>query len=189
MTDVIHICVAMKPLDGNFAQNALEHGVSGINVDGCRVVFVSDEDEKEAKEKQSLERGGFHGEKTGKYGTGEQVGFDRSGKGRWPANVVLSHHPECQQRGTKKVKGSVNHHQSGTSIGGDGVYQGGKKRVGHDYVVDGKETVADWACHPDCPVKKLDEQSFAGGWGETKRNPDFFKDKGGTSRFFKVIQE
>lgn len=31
------IIVAMKPLDGTFAQNALKHGVAGMNIDGCRV--------------------------------------------------------------------------------------------------------------------------------------------------------
>jgi len=31
------IIVAMKPLDGTFAQNALKHGVAGFNIDGCRV--------------------------------------------------------------------------------------------------------------------------------------------------------
>jgi len=31
------IIVAMNPLDGTFANNALEHGVAGVNVDGCRV--------------------------------------------------------------------------------------------------------------------------------------------------------
>jgi len=31
------ILLAMKPTDGTFANNALTHGVAGINVDGCRV--------------------------------------------------------------------------------------------------------------------------------------------------------
>jgi len=31
------IILAMNPLDGTFANNALQHGVAGINVDGCRV--------------------------------------------------------------------------------------------------------------------------------------------------------
>lgn len=32
-----HIVLAMKPLDGNFVENALKHGVSGLNIDGCRI--------------------------------------------------------------------------------------------------------------------------------------------------------
>ncbi len=31
------IIVAMKPLDGTFAENAQRHGVAGLNIDGCRV--------------------------------------------------------------------------------------------------------------------------------------------------------
>jgi hypothetical protein len=37
MLGVFHICVAMKPLQSNFAANALEYGVAGLNIDGCRV--------------------------------------------------------------------------------------------------------------------------------------------------------
>jgi hypothetical protein len=39
----LHICVAMKPLDGNFAQNALSRGVAGLNVDGCRIEIIERE--------------------------------------------------------------------------------------------------------------------------------------------------
>ena len=31
MKGVIHIVVAMKPLDGNFVENAIQHGVAGLN--------------------------------------------------------------------------------------------------------------------------------------------------------------
>jgi hypothetical protein len=31
------IIVAMKPLDGTFAQNAMKHGVAGLNIDGSRI--------------------------------------------------------------------------------------------------------------------------------------------------------
>jgi len=37
MTDTIHIVLAMKPIEGNFSQNAIEHEVAGLNIDGCRV--------------------------------------------------------------------------------------------------------------------------------------------------------
>ena len=144
MVDVVHICVAMKPVKGTLAQNALEYGVAGINVEGCRVEFMSVGDERHTKERQSKERGGFHGENTGKYGTGEQVGFDQSGNGRWPANVIFEHHSECVLKGMKEVAS--------------------------------EERVEDWDCEEGCPVRNLDEVSLSG-----------FGDKGGASRFFKVI--
>ncbi len=31
------IIVAMKPNDGTYAENALKHGVAGLNIDGCRI--------------------------------------------------------------------------------------------------------------------------------------------------------
>ena len=37
MLSTFHIVLAMKPLQGNFCQNAIEHGVAGINIDGCRI--------------------------------------------------------------------------------------------------------------------------------------------------------
>ena len=42
MTGVIHIVVAMKPLDGNFASNAIKHGVAGLNIDACRIGYSAD---------------------------------------------------------------------------------------------------------------------------------------------------
>jgi len=71
------VIVAMKPLDGTFANNALVHGVAGLNVDGCRVGTGTIK---------------VNGWKCG----GEQVyngrqydGFDGgSHQGRWPANVI-----------------------------------------------------------------------------------------------------
>lgn len=35
--DTLLVVVAMKPLEGTFAANAIRHGVAGLNVDGCRV--------------------------------------------------------------------------------------------------------------------------------------------------------
>ena len=83
MVDVVHICVAMKPLEGNLPQNALKHGVAGLNVDGCRVnpgeLVPGGGNEKAS-----------HG---GRYGSGETSGVRPKVKphnqGRWPANVIL----------------------------------------------------------------------------------------------------
>lgn len=37
------IIVSMKPLDGTFAANAVNHGVAGLNIDGCRVPAGEDD--------------------------------------------------------------------------------------------------------------------------------------------------
>lgn len=36
------IIVAMKPLDGTFAENAIKHGVAGLNIDGGRIALNGD---------------------------------------------------------------------------------------------------------------------------------------------------
>lgn len=79
------ICVAMKPLSGTYAQNAIEHGVAGINVDGCRV----------GTEKRSAAFTSFapcHGNALGKPGTAEArrgtQGEPKEYTGRWPANII-----------------------------------------------------------------------------------------------------
>jgi site-specific DNA-methyltransferase (adenine-specific) len=71
------IIVARKPLVGTVAENVLEHGTGGINVDACRV----------AGHKPDTTRGA--GGQNGRYGQigGQGRVFD-DGRGRWPANLI-----------------------------------------------------------------------------------------------------
>jgi len=75
-------------------------------------------------------------------------------KGRWPANVILSHSPDCVCVGTRPSKGyTINRFKDGAKPFGDG--------AGHEYeseeVPCGEVEV--YACVPGCPVRMLDEQS------------------------------
>jgi len=83
MIDVVHICVAMKPLDGNFAQNAIKHGVAGINIDGSRIA---------GKVPVCTGQGFRTGKYGGKIGHGDTT-LDgqhwENTEGRFPANVIL----------------------------------------------------------------------------------------------------
>jgi DNA modification methylase len=123
-------------------------------------------------------------------------------RGRYPANLCLSHHPLCVCRGTKRVRGS---HDGGKSLpcGGAGYGEGWSGRAeGLGYAgPDGTEEVEDWACHPECPVFLLDGQAGASvsrqaerGAGLTyskRRGPEGvrgFDDSGGVSRFFYVAK-
>ena len=99
MIDTVHICVAMKPLDGNFAQNALEHGVSGINVDGCRV--ATDGEKVWGSDKPS----GF-GERDK-----AQQGRRYFTQGRWPANVLHDGSDEVTEQFPDVKTGSVKPHE------------------------------------------------------------------------------
>ena len=79
------ILVCMNPLDGTFANNALKHGVAGLNIDECRVEYQSEQDKEKAKI-------GFKGqilnpEVGWNQNNVDRTEFDQS-KGRFPANFV-----------------------------------------------------------------------------------------------------
>lgn len=102
------IVLAQKPLDGTFAQNALQHGVAGLNIDATRIPFADDEEPPSVAVRQQAARTGkvpmqerTHGTSTlpeayesgriGRRGSEEAYLRDRPGEhqGRWPANVLL----------------------------------------------------------------------------------------------------
>ena len=81
-------------------------------------------------------------------------------QGRFPSNVVFSHHPECELVGEKEVKSDDYRENPSTNkttwFGAkDGSYIDGVRGYGKG----GKETVPDWNCHKSCAVKELDGQS------------------------------
>jgi len=156
------ILVFRKPFEGTVAKNVLQHGCGGLNIDGCRVGYMNDSDQ------QSAFPGG---ETTSRKVTGGGLGcgwkeHDRGNftatppTGRWPTNSTLTHHPDCKQVGTKKVKGS--HDTTGIwgkdNFGFGFGYDKDEKVQGFTSK-DGTETVEAWECVPGCPVKALDEQS------------------------------
>jgi len=78
------IIMAMKPLDGTFAENALKWGVSGLNIDEGRIGYKSEKDRIEGQSaRPSLTKDTI-------FPIG---GFDRSERsniqGRFPANLLL----------------------------------------------------------------------------------------------------
>ncbi len=147
------IIMAMKPTEGSFARNVLKWNTGGINVGGCRVMT-----------NDNLNGGAYFGErKANVYGNFEQEklrGKFEHPKGRWPANVVFSHHPECRLVGVRKVRnasGSV----SGQEVSESQMWGTSSPRIpfkSHGDS-DGNETIENWDCHPDCPVRELGEQS------------------------------
>ena len=74
------ICLAMKPNNGSFANNAEKHGVAGINVDGSRLdtggKWVVDGSSPRVSPSQSI-GGSFAG----------SVSHETSG--RWPSNITI----------------------------------------------------------------------------------------------------
>lgn len=74
----------MKPLDGNFAKNALKHGVSGLNIDGCRV-GISAEDRAVVDSRSGAGYGTIQCDFAGRD-VGEK--FKSHDAGRFPANLI-----------------------------------------------------------------------------------------------------
>lgn len=80
MIEVFHIALAMKPLEGGFAENAVKHGVAGLNVDGSRVGT-------EKRVSRIVENGfGDNFMDDGGQPSGRE--YVKDVEGRWPANVI-----------------------------------------------------------------------------------------------------
>lgn len=209
------IVLARKPLEKglSIAENVLKWGTGGINIDGCRVSI--DKDDPNHRNNPSQGNSG----KNSIFGIGGHNGSLKI-EGRFPANIILTHHPECECKGTKKIKGSSckpdDVGKGRNESYNNGIYSDKKGiiTVSHNDE-NGEETVEDWNCHPDCPIKILDEQSgisksqsFTAPMRDIRGNGDNlytsasgnerktlnvisnngFDDKGGASRFFYVAK-
>ena len=103
------ITVAMKALDGTFAQNALTHGVAGLNVDGCRVGV----------------EGGTRKAGPPSYKPGSTLGASLNGggvepidAGRWPANVIHDGSDEVMAEFAKASESGPDHRSLPPGTGG-----------------------------------------------------------------------
>jgi DNA modification methylase len=199
------IVLARKPLEKGLsvAENILKWGVGGINIDASRVgsetrtTPVFSNDTKEDGTTFNLNSNIQH----------ERV---ETNQGRFPANIILTHHEDCVCKGTKKVKSDAHH--TTKYNGKSTLYEGGWKEgedMGNKFADEnGQETIEDWDCHEDCPIRILDEQSgilkSGGGDKSTKgkelknygiygkftptETKSYQPDKGGASRFFYVAK-
>ena len=76
------IIMARKPLIGTVAENVLRYGTGGLNIDGCRVgTEVIPEQKRGDAVNTNFKSGGA---------TPEHAG-------RWPANLIWSHSPNCKE--------------------------------------------------------------------------------------------
>lgn len=178
------IIVAMKPLEQGltYAQNAKKWGVAGLNIDGGRV----------GTEQRHNRPVGFHKNSFNPYDGKDGNGTDV--QGRWPANVILSHSPDCVCVGTKKVgTGEYKKH-----IVEDAKLSWKNSNKDINVTAYGQETVEVYACVPDCPIRIMDGQSgllHSGNIKSHKNKKSTFLaskewvgnhkgDSGGASRFF-----
>lgn len=88
------ITVARKPFKGTVAANVLEYGTGAINIDGCRVPFAGEQDERESKQKNKhgdFGSGPMSNKVFGEYKK-DRDNYDPTG--RWPANLIHDGHDE-----------------------------------------------------------------------------------------------
>jgi site-specific DNA-methyltransferase (adenine-specific) len=153
------IIVFQKPYKGKPWQCITETGAGALNIDGGR---VSAQEEVGAKGWW-----GFSNEKGWNQNSVPNQPTDRfrHNQGRWPANFTLTHYPDCQRTGTRRVN-SKNVVRRNKGVSGAGWKSIGYADTKDDFGYadeDGKETIAAWDCVPECPVRRLGEQS-----GESK---------------------
>ena len=190
---LLTITVARKPLEGTVAHNTTVHGTGGINIDGCRIATS-----------ETLMMGSgklLSGLTCGKGASG--VVCEQHSLGRWPANLILQHLPECRCTGTLKealpIFESSHTHRWGFGVG----------RVNCEVRKKGEKpsfSVEKWGCAPGCPVGSLNLQSGQTVSTKTKKaskhvgagsatflqtpqhtEVNSHEDSGGASRFFKQI--
>lgn len=179
-----------KPLSGTVAANVQAHGTGALNVDGCRVASGND----------SLEGGTFGGI----FGNEQPASKEGSQNGRWPPNLLLSHLPECERVGTRRVR--TEGMQRGTArngFGESGSFLGAIDTARSDGYrdPDGLETIDAWRCVEGCAVAELGRQSgtiqggksagtFGGifGNGAPANQEALYDDTGTCARFFPQFQ-
>lgn len=179
-----------------FAELAKTYGTGALNIDGSRI----------AGKWTSWRRS--DGTISSKEGHASPNPMDRLGgkleekqrnpehpQGRWPANLLLSHHEDCVLIGTFEVEGrTINRWKEGMKPFGDA--------AGEQFESEKlpPETVERWACVGDCAIRALDDQAgdSPGSFRTTRKvthntgllgwrsgvDNEGYKDIGGPSRFF-----
>ena len=195
------ILLARKPCsEDTVAANVVKWGTGGINIDASRVATTeTGKRDHKGKVYDDVAEGY---QRPGASMYQHKTNWEMPAQGRFPANLLLSHNPDCVEVGTKKVKAS----------GGEGLaptnYKLSQNKTGQKYFhyasEDGTETVSAWECTDGCAVAALDEQSgvlHPGGQSKKSRSKDSttsllgigigefgehkqYKDIGGASRFF-----
>jgi len=168
------IVMARKPFKGSVANNVLEHGVGGLNIDGCRVEY-EDTPNPATNPKYRLE-GGYKTPEKGQESEGA-VSFSSSNNdinpsGRFPANIII----ECTCENPSSAPAPKSGHWPDTKTKGFGEFGGGE----NTYNGVGPKEEGTMVVHtdPTCPCYILDQQS--GTTKSNKRSPKNNKKTEGT---------
>ena len=180
------VIVARKPVIGTVANNVLTYGTGALNIDGTRVgTNRPPTSEQPFTALRAME---------GRTDLQKPTPDERTDVGRWPANTILTHSPDCRRVGVQNEQVPINRTEDWTGFG---------QVERPDY----KQSISDvstpvWNCVEGCPAKELDGQSgvskspkpynpdpntakngMFGGLGGVNHGTEF-GDSGGASRFF-----
>lgn len=155
------IIVGQKPYKGRPRDCIARTGAGTWNIDGGRIGTATV---------------GWGGAPSNGYSGGldNREPGGRPVRGRWPSNLILHHHPDCRLVGVKEVS----RRRDENPIQDEGRTDKSQWHIrptpatSRGYAdSNGKETIPDWRCHPDCPVRALDEMSGESGpHGHVKNN-------------------
>ena len=155
------ICYATNPRDGTYAENALEHGVAGLNIDAARI-----ETDGERPKMKPLRKDGD------KYGKGLEGGTQDGSttKGRWPANVVLDERASVMlDRNVGVLESRSNVNQSFSGGGSGDTVNPGDRHLSHHH--DRPELNADGGPSRFFYTAKASKSDRTAGMPDGAKNP------------------
>ena len=132
------ITVARKPMEGTIADNVLAHGTGALNIEACRIRLAPPEPDAVLD---------------------VPVPAAPPSNGRWPANFIVAHRPECVRVGRATVKSDGHYPRARPRGSADAGPSGHAGQDGLQESYTSGETVETWSCAPGCPARELDRQS------------------------------
>ena len=122
------VLLMRKPLEGSIAENVLKHGTGTLNVKGC---LIGDD-----VVGWCGKNGHANSHSASRYG-GMGAGEPRPRVGRWPGNLWLDHHPDCQESCVSGCPRLELDTQGAPDIFPTFKYQGKPSRAERDLGLDG----------------------------------------------------
>lgn len=195
------VSILRKPLTKTVAQTVLSYSTGGLNIDGTRVK-TSDNLNGGAYAENGRDR--WDGADNWRYKRTSDLEYTQP-YGRWPANIILSHKPDCEYVGSTQVKVGKATNSRGWGAGGDVALSTwvayGSETYGDE---NGLEEIPVYNCVIGCPVETIDSQSgytisasttYRSAGGQHGRYSPLGDqgvvrapgDSGGASRYFKVF--
>jgi len=91
-----HWILCRKPFKGSVVDNVLKHGTGALNIDACRVETCGDDAAKHLKEWDRVQSASNQRDDKNCYGKFSAIDLSsHKPQGRFPSNLLLSHHAEC----------------------------------------------------------------------------------------------